>query len=406
MNFNLRLFGKNFMEFRSGATLENPRYSLTDDSLLDVLFGDDAEGKITQQTALTYAAVWRAVSILSSTIATLPKTVFTRNENDDRIKLPDHNVQLLLNRPATNMNRFTWFERAIAFILLWGDAIAVIKRDQFYNPVALPLVHPKDVRVEEQGGKLFYKVPGYKSLLRSDQVVHVVGFGDGIRGIDPISNARESLSGGLIYQKTSNNVFKNGYLNDRFLTTPGRFGTDKTRQTTLDSIKNAYQGMRNAGKLLALEGGAELKSIGMPLVNMQFLESRKFQISEVARWFGVPPHKLYDLERSTNNNIEHQGIEFVTDSILGLTVRFETELQEKLFAEDEVNNHFIKFNINGLMRGDLKTRSEYYSKATGGRPWVTPDEVRKLEDMNKIGGPADELIDPANIVGNNNNNNQ
>ena len=405
MNFRFNLFGKNIVDLRSGATLENPRYSLQDDSLLDVLFGDANGSKInvTHDTALTYSAVWRAVNILSSTIAGLPKSVIMRDDVDNRVRLPQHPVQLLLNRPSTNMNRFTWFERAMSYILLWGDAIAPIVRDKFYNPVQLPLVHPKDVVITEEKGKLFYKIQGYNRLLRSDEVVHVVGYGDGIRGSDPITIARESLQGGLASQRTSNKVFENGYLNDRYLTSPTRFGTDKNRQATLDSIKQAYQGMNKAGSLLALEGGAELKTVGMPLANMQFLESRKFHVSEVARWFGVPPHKLFDLERSTNNNIEHQGIEFVTDSILSLTVRTETELQEKLFTEDEVSNHFIKFNINGLMRGDLKTRAEYYSKATGGRPWQTPDEVRKLEDMNPMGGSSSELIDPANIIGNNNN---
>ena len=398
--FKLNLFGKSFIDLRSGPSIDNPEYNINDPALLDALFGDSRSPiEVNQDTALTYSAVWRAVNLLSSTVAGLPKAVHSRSANGDRTKQNNHPVSVLLNKPSYNMNRYTWFERAMYYLLLWGDVIAPIKRNSVYAPVALPMVHPKDVQVIEKNGQLYYKIPGYARLLKSDEVIHIVGFGDGVRGKDPISVARESLKGGLIFQNTGNKFFENGYLNDRFISMPGKI-PDKNRQSWLDSLKQAYMGMQNAGTPMLLEGGTELKSVGMPPENMQFLQSRKHHASEVARWFGIPPHKLYDLERSTNNNIEHQGIEFVIDSILSFTIRFETELHDKLFTEEEKHNHAIKFNINGLLRGDMKTRAEYFSKATGGRPWMTPDEVRTLEDKNKINGEASKLIDPANIVGN------
>ncbi|MCP4215452.1 MAG: phage portal protein, partial [bacterium] len=209
-------------------------------------------------------------------------------------------------------------------------------------------------------------------------VIHVAGFGDGIQGKDPITVARESIQGGLIYQKTGNNFFEKGNLNDRYIAIPGNI-PDKNRAAFVDSFRKSYHGMTNTGTPMLLGGGAELKTVGMPPENMQFLQSKKHHVSEIARWFGVPPHKLADLERSTNNNIEHQGIEYVTDALLPWTVRIEQELNYKLFTEAEQETHYVKFNLNALMRGDLKTRAEYYSKATGGRPWMTPDEVRALE---------------------------
>lgn len=400
MGFKLDLFGKNLIDFRSGASLENPQYDLNDPQLLDSLFGDTRSPvQVTQDTALTYSAVWRAVNLLSGTVAALPKNVFQNDDNGDRTKLNNHPVQLLLNKPSGTMNRFIWFERAMYYLLLWGDAIAPIVRNKYYEPISLPLVHPKDVDVIERGGQLYYRIPGYTRLLKSHEVIHVAGFGDGIRGKDPISVARESIKGGLIFQNTGNKFFENGYLNDRFLSMPGKI-PDKNKTAFLSSLKSAYQGMKNTGNLMLLEGGAEMKSVGMPPENMQFLQSKTHHLSEVARWFGVPPHKIYDLERSTNNNIEHQGIEFVTDSALTYTIRFETELTEKLFSEADKPSNAIKFNMNGLLRGDLKTRAEYYSKATGGRPWIQPDEVRGLENLNKLGGDASKLIDPANIIGN------
>ena len=178
---------------------------------------------------------------------------------------------------------------------------------------------------------------------------------------------------------------------------PGKV-PDKVLQNFQQNIKLQYEGMRNQGKIMVLENGAELKSIGIPPENMQFLESKKHQISEVARWFGLPPHKLADLSTSTNNNIEHQGIEYVTDALMIWTVRIEQEFNVKLFKESEQDTHYVRFNLNSLMRGDLKTRAEYYSKASGGMPWLTADEIRSLEDTNKLGGSASVLQVPLNMI--------
>lgn len=396
----IKIFGKPIFEYRSGASLENPQYSLNDPKLLDALFGDDRSPiQVTQDTALTYSAVWRAVNLLATTVAALPKNVYRKNEDGNRLKQLSHPVQRLLDKPSYSMNRFIWFERAMYYLLLWGDAIAPIHRNQYFEPVAMPLVHPKDVTITETNGQLYYKIPGYKRLLKSSEVLHVAGFGDGIRGKDPITVARESLRGGLIYQDTGNRFFENGYLNDRYISLPGKI-PDKILQSTLDTWRKMYFSMKNTGNPMVIQGGGDMKSVGMPPENMQFLQSKKHHVSEVSRWFGVPPHKLFDLERSTNNNIEHQGIEFVTDSALTWTIRFETELYDKLILEEYKTSESIKFNLNGLLRGDQQSRAEYYSKATAGRPWMKPDEVRALEDMNKLGDDANKLIDPANIVGN------
>jgi HK97 family phage portal protein len=398
--FSLHLFGKKLIDYRSGS-LENPQYSLTDPNVIDYLFGEQGGViNINHDTALNYSAVWRAVTLLSGHIAFSPKHVFIKTDEGRNVATNHPVDKLIYRRPSYTMSSFIWFERLMQYLLLWGNAYAIIQRNSYYEPINLPLVKPSDVDVVEKNNGLYYKINGYSKPLPATEVIHVPGFGDGIKGKDPITVARESIEGGLIYQKTGNKFFENGYLNDRFLSLPGKL-PDKNREAFLESLKKAYQGMKNAGTPMLLEGGAELKSIGMPPENMQFLQSKKHHISEIARWFGVPPHKLADLERSTNNNIEHQGIEYVTDALLPWTVRIEQEFNYKLFTEEEQENHYVKFNLNALMRGDLRTRSEYYSKATGGRPWMTPDEVRELEDTNTRGGKADELVDPANIVGNN-----
>lgn len=396
--FRLKLFGKNIVDFERRTSLENPTVSITDESAIAELFGDKDEVKVDHDTALTYSAVWRAVSLLSGHVAMVPKHVYRKDPNGDRIIDEKHPVnRLIYRRPSPLYTSFIWFERYMQFLLLWGNAYAIIHRNTSYEPVDLELVHPKLVKPKVQNGELFYKIKGYEKLFKGIDILHTAGLGDSIEGKDPISLARESIMGGLIYQKTGNTFFEKGYLNDRYFTMPGKV-PDKVLQNFQQNIKLQYEGMRNQGKIMVLENGAELKSIGIPPENMQFLESKKHQISEVARWFGLPPHKLADLEKSTNNNIEHQGIEYVTDALMIWTVRIEQEFNVKLFKENEQDTHYVRFNLNSLMRGDLKTRAEYYSKASGGMPWLTADEIRSLEDTNKLGGSASVLQVPLNMI--------
>jgi HK97 family phage portal protein len=356
--------------------------------------------KLNHSTVLTYSAVWRAVQLVSGYIASLPFSVYLEDSNSNHIVQYSHPLQNLLHRAPSNLyTSFTFRERLMQYLLLWGDGIALILRDNFYQVRGFKLYHPREVVVVEKGEELWYHFPDIKNVVPATNVIHIPAFGDGIRGLDPITVARESLRGGLIYQFTGNKWFENGHMNDRYVQYPGQMTPEKYKAYA-ESLNKAYQGMKNAGKIPILENGAEMKAIGMKPENMEFLNSKKFHISEVARWFGVPPHKLADLERSTNNNIEHQAIEMVTDTVQFWTIRIEQEFNRKVFTNEEMNKgYYVKLNLNGLLRGDIKTRSEYYKAATGGRPWMTPDEVRLLEDMNALGNDADKLIDPANIIG-------
>lgn len=395
-DFSFKIFGKTVVEKRS---LENPSVSLSDPDAINELWDlKSDEIHVNQQTALTYSAVWRAINLVSGTIAMVPLRIIRRKADGNKEIAYDHPIyDLLHNEPNAIETSFGFRERIMQYLLSWGDGMAFIHRDNYFKPYDLEVVHPNSVEVFEHRRELYYKTPLFKKPVPSYDMIHIKGFGDGIRGKDPITVARESLAGGLIYQKTGNNFFKNGHLNDRFITTAQGIPQEDKRELFRKTLKNAVAGMKNAGEIPVLYGGMEMKSIGMPPENMQFLESKKHHLSEVARWFGVPPHKIYDLDRSTNNNIEHQGIEFVTDTILHYTVRIEQELNRKLFTKDERKTYYSNFNLNGLLRGDLKTRAEYYNKATGGRPWLAPDDVRKLEDMNTIGGEASELITPLNF---------
>jgi len=375
--WKLNIFGRSLIDFEKEErnSIENPRISLTDEAAIDSLFNLSANS-VTHSSALTLSAVWRAVSLLAGTVAYLPIHVYTRDSDNNRGVAREHPVNMLLEDPNPIDTQFKFFENLMTHLLLWGNSYRRIIRDKNYNAVSLETLHPITVKPVMFKGQVYYEIDGEKDSTLSIDMIHVRGFGDGIKGQDPITVARESLEGGMIMMKNSNRLFKNGNISDRYVELPGVWKQEQYNNFK-KSFREAYQGWQNGGSIPILEGGAKLNSLATTPENMQFLQSRKFSISEVARWFGVPPHKLADLERSTNNNIEHQAIEFVTDTIMLYTERIEQEFTKKLIRRDEKGKNWLEFNLNGLLRGDLKTRADYYSRATGGRPWMTPDEVRR-----------------------------
>ncbi|MDP2335930.1 MAG: phage portal protein [Bacteroidota bacterium] len=400
--FDFKLFGLPILHFESSSapsqearSIENPTVSLTDESSINEMFGLSSNS-LTHDSALNYSAVWRAVSLLAGTIAFLPFQVYKKTDNG-RDQLSDHPVNILVHsEPNLRDTAFKFFENLMEHLLLWGNSYSLIIRDKLYRPLSLKQYHPTDVDVFEYNNQIYYRVRGIETPVLAIDMIHVKGFGSSLKGKDPITVARESLETGLIMMKSSNSLFKHGHLNDRYVASPGVMKQDQYDRFKKD-FDSKYGGWMNGGKAPILEGGMEIKNLSTSPENMQFLDSRKFHLSEVCRWFGVQPHKLFDLTSSTNNNIEHQGIEFVTDTVMLWTNRIEQEFSRKMFRNDERRFTYLEFNLNGLLKGDTKTRSEYYNKATGGRPWLVPDEIRELENMKKMGGDASELITPLNF---------
>lgn len=397
MGFEVKFFGKSLLSVESRSrSIENPSVSLTDEAAISELLGI-SPNYATHETALNFAAVYRAVVLISSSIAGLPFHLYKRTDKGREV---DHQSPLnsLVNyEPNSLFNSFEFRERQLWYLLLWGDFFAIKVRDVLNNVVALEIVHPRDVRVIKSGNQLWYRITGNETLFSYSEILHIKGPGPGERGLDPVSIARNSLSGALSAQELANQFFKKGHFNDRYVKATS-ITNDTQRKQFEESFNRAYSGLKNAGMVPVLYN-AELLDIGMKPENMEFLSTRKFQITEISRWFGVQPHKLFDLQQSTNNNIEQQSIEFVQDSLLPWCNRIESEYNRKLIPNMDRGSKYFEHNIRALLRGDLKTQGEYYKAATGGRPWLTPDEIRELENMNTLGGKSSELIDPANIVG-------
>ncbi len=400
MAFSLKLFGKEVISFRSENNLENPANSINDPNIVNAFIGGESytsfSGKsVTPKTAMTISAFWRGVDLLSTQLASLPLSVY-KKENGHRIEAVDHPIYNLLKEPNHLYSSFVFHETAMLHLLvLDGNFYAIIERDENYRPVRLWICDPKQVMPIYVEGQMFYFVTGFKDPFPARDMIHVVGKSfDGLIGLTPLKYHAQTLGYSLTLQEFSQKFFKNGAHLSGVVEHPGKM-TKEQYQTFRDSWERAYTGMAFTGKTGILQGGAKYNKISISPEEAQYLESRKHSVTDIARILGVPPHKVYDLDKATFSNIEQQGIEFVQDSMLPWIRRFESEYHRKLFFTDERKYMYTKFNVNGLLRGDAAARGEYYSKMTAAGI-MTPDEVREKEDLNPKGGMASELHFPLN----------
>lgn len=395
MKKQFRLFGLKVWEERveepeqrsltitDGSTLANPSAAI-----VSALGGGLSEAGVTvnHRTVLTLTAVWRAVNVISGTIASLPLQVYKKGTDGSRQLLPDHPVQKVVNRPNGIMTDYIFRETLQASLLLHGDAFAVIIRDQGRPVGLLPVLKP-DVYVFQNDQRLSYKVRLNDVIFTVDSkdMVHVPGLGfDGIQGYSPISIMAESMGVALAAQRFGARFFGRGANMSGVVEVPGVM-KDDVYDRFKTSWDDTYSGICNSFKTAILEGGSKFNRIGIPPEEAQFIQTRQFQVAEVARMFGVQPHMLMDLERSTNNNIEHQGMEFVSFTLMPWVARWEAELNRKLFSNLEKADHYLEYNLTALLRGDAKSRSEYYRGlfAIGA---MSPNEIRRLENQSAYEG--------------------
>lgn len=365
-----------------------------------IAFGTGAGALVTPDTALAYAAVWSCVRIITETIATLGWHII-RNVGDTRERIAGGPVDWMLNVQANpEMTAFTWRETALLHVLLYGNHYSEIERDTVGRPLAIWPLLPDSVQVERppEGGPLVYRVnPGmgreYRLIPRN--VLHVHGLGwDGMLGMSVIATARRSLGAGLAMDEMGANFYKNGAHVGMALKHPGKL-SEAAKDYLKASFKEAYTGSDKAFKTIVLEEGMDMVKMTMSMIDAQFLESRKFQVSEICRWFRVPPHKVADLERATFSNIEHQAIEFVQDTILPWCRRLEQEVDVKLFGSGRQGTLQTRLNIDTLLRGDIASRYAAYEKGRNGG-WLSANDVRRLENMNPIDN-GDIYLQPLNM---------
>lgn len=363
--------------------------------------------QVDEESALKYSAVWAAVNIISGAVGFLPLPVY-RRKDEGKEKVPAHPVyRLLHDRPNKYMNALTFRETLQAHVLLWGNGYAEIERNGAGRPIALWPITPNRVEPDTdkiQDDILVWKVSHPKKpdvFIPDEDMLHISGLGfDGLIGYSVIEYARESIGLGMGAERFGSAFFGNGATIGNVLEHPGKLSDDAAKRLK-ESIKEKYSGPSNAHRTLVLEEDMKWKPLGFTQKDAQFLETRKFQVTDVARWFQIAPHKLGDLERATFTNIEHQGIDFVVWTLGRWLKRWEHEVNFKLFTEAEQRTHFAEFLVDALLRGDTKTRNESYAIAvTNG--WMNRNEVRERENMNREDG-LDEFLTPMNMAGADNN---
>nr|DAW01741.1 MAG TPA: Portal [Caudoviricetes sp.] len=370
--------------------------------------GSTTSGKaVTERSAMQMTAVYSCVRILAEAVAGLPLHLYRYKEDSGKEKAIDHPLYLLLHdEPNPEMSSFVFRETLMTHLLLWGNAYAQIIRNGKGEVIALYPLMPNKMTVDRDSqGRLYYQytrsseeAPTMKgaivNLLPSD-VLHIPGLGfDGLVGYSPIAMAKNAIGMAIACEEYGAKFFANGAAPGGVLEHPG---TIKDPQRVRESWQSTFGGSGNANKIAVLEEGMKYTPIGISPEQAQFLETRKFQINEIARIFRVPPHMVGDLEKSSFSNIEQQSLEFVKYTLEPWLVRWEQSIQRTLFSAEEKKQYFAKFNVEGLLRGDYASRMNGYATARQ-NGWMSANDIRELENLDRI--PAEDGGDLYLINGN------
>ena len=370
--------------------------------------GGSTSGKaVTERSAMQMTAVYSCVRILAEAIAGLPLHLYTYKEDGGKEKAIGHPLYLLLHdEPNPEMSSFVFRETLMTHLLLWGNAYAQIIRNGKGEVVALYPLMPNRMTVDrDSSGQLFYSyqmnnsdAPTTKAgtvILKPSDVLHIPGLGfDGLVGYSPIAMAKNAIGLAIATEEYGAKFFANGATPGGLLEYPG---TVKDPDRVRESWNKGFSGSQNAGKVAILEEGMKYTPISIAPEQAQFLETRKFQINEIARIFRVPPHMVGDLEKSSFSNIEQQSLEFVKYTLDPWVVRWEQSLSRALFTPEEKKKYFFKFNVEGLLRGDYQSRMNGYATARQ-NGWMSANDIRELENLDRI--PAEEGGDLYLINGN------
>lgn len=356
--------------------------------------GGSTSGKpVTERSAMQMTAVYSCVRILAEAVAGLPVHLYRYTETGGKEKALDHPLYFLLHdEPNPEMSSFVFRETLMTHLLLWGNAYAQVIRNGKGEVVALYPLMPNRMTVNrDANGQLYYKyntskddaptMEGSSVDLSSADVLHIPGLGfDGLVGYSPIAMAKNAIGMAIACEEYGAKFFANGATPGGILEHPGIV---KNPERVRESWNAAFGGSSNANKVAVLEEGMKYTPISISPEQAQFLETRKFQINEIARIFRVPPHMVGDLEKSSFSNIEQQSLEFVKYTLDPWVVRWEQAIQRILLSADEKKEYFVKFNLEGLLRGDYQSRMNGYAigRQNG---WMSANDIRELENLDRI----------------------
>jgi len=365
------------------------------------LGGGTSAGKaVNERTAMQTSAVYACVRVLAESLAGLPLHVYERTEDGGKMLKINHPLYSLLHdEPNSEMTSFIFRETLMSHLLLYGNAFAQVVRNGRGYPIAIYPLLPDRVTVERNAkGEIIYTYNSDKQgevKLRKGEILHIPGLGfDGLIGYSPIQMAKDAIGMTLAAEEYGSKFFANGATPGGILEHPS---TIKDIQRVKDSWNAEYRGPGNANKVAILEEGMTFKAVTIAPEQAQFLESRKFQIAEIARIFRVPLHMIGDLEKSSFSNITQQSLEFVMYTLNPWVRRWEDSLQSALLLPGEKARILLRFNVDGLLRGDYKSRMDGYAVGRQ-NGWLSANDIRSLEKLNLI--PAEQGGDLLLVNGN------
>ena len=361
-------------------------------------FGGTTSGKaVTERSAMQMTAVYSCVRILAEAIAGLPLHLYRYTPDGSKVKAVDHPLYLLLHdEPNPEMSSFVFRETLMTHLLLWGNAYAQIIRNGKNEIVALYPLMPNKMTVDrDEAGRLYYtyyrgsdeaiKDKDFAVTLHPSDVLHIPGLGfDGLVGYSPIAMAKNAIGLAIATEEYGAKFFANGAAPSGVLEHPG---TIKDPSRVREAWMSQFGGSANSGKVAVLEEGMKYTPISISPEQAQFLETRKFQINEIARIFRIPPHMVGDLEKSSFSNIEQQSLEFVKYTLDPWVIRWEQSIQRALLRPEEKKRYFAKFNVEGLLRGDYQSRMNGYAVARQ-NGWMSANDIRELENLDRIPAEA------------------
>lgn len=362
-------------------------YSIDDIRLLSELFpnlntNSKSGVNVTQDNAMGLAAVFSSVRVISEDLASMPMEVIRKATNKREKDTNYFLYDLIHNNPNHYQTAFTFYDSLTAMANLWGNAFALIHRDYNGRAVEFELIHSSKVAFYLLDRKMWYTISGYSKVFPASEIIHVSGPSyDGIAGVSMLRLHRETIGGAIAARDFGNTFFKNGANLNGVLTSDQRLDDPQIKRYEDGWNKKHTGGAEKNHKTAVLGSGLKYQAIGVPPEDAQFISTKKMDRSEIAGIYRVSAHKINDLEKATFSNIEHLGIEHVNNAIRPWAKRIEQEFKRKLVPQADQSIITLKFNLMALMRGDAKSRMEYYRgmQAVGA---LNANEIRTLENIN------------------------
>ena len=367
------------------------------------IFRVDGNASVTDaDSAMRHTTVFACVQAIADTLGSVTLNIYRKQNSIRQIASKHPLYKLLKYKPNPNLTRIDFIRMVVQDLLLRGNHYSQIVRNNRGEVIGLyPLLADNmEVKARTSGEAVYiYKTEKKEYLLKNNEVLHIKGLPDpsGLKGLNPIEYNRKAIELSKTTEQFGLNFFKNGANGSGILQHPGVL-SDAAYERLKKEFEKAYTGLANSGKPIILEEGLKYERLSLSNEDSQFLDTRRYQKADIAALFKVPLYMLGDMSKTTFNNMEQMSINFVQNTLLPHAVNIELVAYNKLLSETEQQEgYYIKFNLNSLMRGDFKTRTEGYRTMVNIGS-ITPNEVRELEDFNPAGAEADELYMQMNMT--------